>query len=157
MSMNLKQLLMCLLTSLQLVTAQSDKVLPERGDECGWLQGNPFGPVTEAIPYCSETKTDADWQTYTTDNPNLPGFPISYSILGLAFKLETTLLQADKILKDMNAEIISGIPGRAGEVEGLLVVRVPVNNQEAMNALVDALRKNPHVKVAVQDTLLSSQ
>jgi hypothetical protein len=140
----------------QSAATQSDnRVLPERLEECGWLQGNPFGPVTEAIPYCSEPMTVADQQTYTTDNPNLPGFPISYSILGLIFKLETTLLEADKILKDMNAEIISGIPGRSGEVEGLLQLRVPLSNQKEMNALVDALRKNLHIKIAVQDSFLS--
>jgi hypothetical protein len=82
---------------------------------------------------------------------------MSYKILGLAFTLETTLLEADKILKDMNAEIISGIPGRAGEVEGLLRLRVPLENHSQMNTLLDSLRNNPHIKVVIQDSLLSPQ
>jgi hypothetical protein len=70
MGHRLSLLILFILTHF-VISQSADRELPERSKECGWLQGNPFGPVTEAIPHCSEPTTTQDQQSFTTDNPRL--------------------------------------------------------------------------------------
>lgn len=84
----------------------------------------------------------------------MSGLYISYNTILLAFTLPTTVQQANAILNQIGAEIVGGLPGAIGEVEGALVVRVPNTTHQQMISTLATLKSNSNVRVAVQDVLL---
>ena len=81
------------------------------------FEGNPSDPVTEAIP---DKEYEVEEESFSDNHPNLPGLSISYNTLILAFTLDTTIEEANDTLDRINAEIVGGIPGVEGKVEGIL-------------------------------------
>jgi hypothetical protein len=114
------------------------------------LTGQPSDPATDAIP-------DLDFEFNPDDYAPHPDLEvtISYRTLYLAFKLDTTVADANAVLAEIEAEVIGGISGKADEAEGLLYVRVPTASHAEMDALIEQLRADPRVLLAVQDSVLT--
>ena len=115
------------------------------------LPGNATDPATEAIPDLDFIFREED---YSDDHPELGGLMVSFNTLFLVFTLDTTVAEANAILDDLSAEIVGGEPGSAGQIEGVLLLRLPTTTQTEMIAVLEQLRANPKVKIAVQDSLL---
>jgi Subtilase family len=115
------------------------------------LLGSPTSPAAVAVPRIEFTPKARD---YTTNHPTLAGSYISYNTILLAFKLNTTVQQANTILDQIGAEIVGGLPGAAGQVEGALIVRVANTTHQQMINMLATLKSNLSVMVAVQDVLL---
>ena len=109
------------------------------------LPGDGTVAATAAIP---ELPFVARPQDYTADHPDLGGLMISFNTLYVAFTLDTTVAEANAILRELNATIVGGIPGKAGQLEGMLMLRLPTTTHAAMIAAVAGLRANPKVKIA---------
>jgi hypothetical protein len=113
------------------------------------LIGEPDAPATDAIPDLNFEFSPDDYAPH----PDLGGLMVSYDTFYLAFNLDTTVGQANALLADIAAEIIGGVPGKAGEAEGILLVRVPSVSHSQLNAVIAQLNADPRVLVAVQDSL----
>ncbi|MDF1521760.1 MAG: S8 family serine peptidase, partial [Trueperaceae bacterium] len=137
------------LVVLALLVACARQVTPP-GNE---LIGGVDDPVEEAIPSADFVPRVED---YTEDHPDLPGVPLSFNTLVLVFEMGTTVGEANALLGGIGAEIVGGIPGVEGQAEGILYVRVPTADHQAMIDLLAQLRANPLVKHAVQDGLLTT-
>ena len=104
------------------------------------LIGGVNDPVEEAIPSLAFVPREDD---YTEDHPDLPGVPLSFNTLVLVFEQGTTVGEAQALLDDIEAEIVGGIPGVNGEAEGILFLRVPTADHQAMiDLLVAAARQS---------------
>jgi subtilisin family serine protease len=88
-------------------------------------------------------------QDYSTDHPELPGIKMSFNTMYLIFKLGVTVAQANEIIKSIDAEIVGGRPGVSDKVEGVLLLRTPTTTHPQMMAMIQQLKANPKVKVAV--------
>jgi hypothetical protein len=88
-------------------------------------------------------------------HPQLGGLKLSFRALYLVFKLDTTVAQANSLLAAIDAQVIGGSKGMFGEAEGVLYVRVPMDSHAEMDALIELLRADPLIKVAVQDSILA--
>ncbi len=115
------------------------------------LVGNPDDPATEAISNMNYVPRAED---YAKDHPKLGGIYLSYNTILLTFTLDTTVAQANAILKDMNAEIVGGFPGVADRAEGILVLRLPTQSNSELEARLALLRQEERIKSVVQDVLL---
>jgi Flp pilus assembly pilin Flp len=115
------------------------------------LSGALNEPATAAIPDKGLTPREQD---YRDDYPGLEGIYLSFNTLFLVFELDTTVAQANIILNQIEAEIVGGLQGVAGQTEGILIVRVPTESHLEMIAIIEELKQNPKVKLAVQDVLL---
>ena len=138
-----------LLSLLVLLAACARQVTPPVNE----LIGGVDDPVEEAIPSLDFIPREAD---YTEDHPDLPGVPVSFNTLVLVFEQGTTVGEAQSLLDDIGAEIVGGIPGVEGQAEGILFLRVPTADHQAMIDLLARLRADPLVKYAVQDGLLTT-
>ena len=118
----------------------------------GTLVGDETEPATEAIP---EIEFVAREEDYSEDHPDLEGMPISFNTLMLSFELDTTVSEANAILKDIDAEIVGGLPGVADQAKGILFLRVPSSSHEEMIQIIEDLENNPKVSVVVQDVLMT--
>ncbi|MBW6457351.1 MAG: S8 family serine peptidase, partial [Trueperaceae bacterium] len=116
------------------------------------LLGELDDPVEGAIPSAEFVPREED---YAEDHPDLPGVPISFNTLVLVFEMGTTVGEANDLLSDIGAEIVGGIPGVVGEAEGILFLRVPTADHQAMIDLLERLRADELVKHVVQDGLLT--
>ena len=116
------------------------------------LQGGVDDPVEGAIPSAEFVPREED---YTDDHPDLAGVGISFNTLVLVFEMGTTVGEANDLLSDIGAEIVGGIPGVVGEAEGILFLRVPTADHQAMIDLLERLRDDELVKHVVQDALLA--
>ena len=115
------------------------------------LPGDPDDLAAEAIPR-QDFEPRAD--VYSDDHPELGGMLISHNTLLLVFTLETSVAEANAILADIEAQIIGGMPGVAGQAPGILVVRVQTGNHPELIALIETLEQHPNVEIVVQDSLL---
>lgn len=119
------------------------------------IAGEESDSVTEAIPRLAYTPRPED---FSTDHPELAGMMISFNTLYLVFSLETTVGEANAILHELEPSIgptiVGGMPGVAGESEGILVLRLPTTTHAAMTAAIDKLYSHPQVEVAVAHMLL---
>ena len=116
------------------------------------LPGEVDDPVEEAVPDVEFVPREED---YAEDHPELAGVGISFNTVVLVFELGTTVGEANELLQEIGAEIVGGIPGVLGEAEGILFLRVPTADHEAMIVLLEHLRENPLVKHVVQDAFLA--
>jgi hypothetical protein len=114
------------------------------------LLGHPDDPAESAIPEMVFRARAAD---YATDHPDLPGVYISFNTLTLVFHVGTTVGQANEVLAALEAEIVGGIKGVAGQAAGILNLRLPATAHEQMDAALTTLRSNGRVRSAVQDAL----
>jgi hypothetical protein len=117
------------------------------------LPGGDDDPVEEVIPPFDFVPLAED---YSEDHPDLGGLAVSFNALVLVFEQGTTVADANLLLGDIGAEIVGGVPGRAGQVEGILFLRVPTQTHQQMIDLLARLRADPLVKTAVQDALLET-
>jgi subtilisin family serine protease len=117
------------------------------------LQGQPGDPAEAAIPLLDLAARAAD---YSDDHPDLPGFFLSFNTLTLEFELGTTVAGANAVLAPLDARIVGGIPGVAGQARGLLVLRLPTTSHAAMEATLVTLRANAAVRSAMQNMLVST-
>ena len=62
----------------------------------------------------------------------------------------TTVEEAQALLDELDGEIVGGIQGVEGQAEGILYVRVPAADHQAMLDLLAQLRADPLIKYAVQ-------
>ena len=118
------------------------------------LSGEGQEPAAAAVP---DMDFEPRAEDYSADHPELPGLPISFNTMSLVFALDTTVEQANAILADIGAEIVGGLPGVAGEAEGILIVRAPTTNHDEMTALLAMLDANEQVLLAVPDVMLGEQ
>jgi subtilisin family serine protease len=114
------------------------------------LDGDDNDPATSAIPDLNHTLRAED---FSDDHPELGGLMVSFNTLSLAFTLDTTVGEANTILVALGAKIVGGMPGVAGQIEGVLLLRLPITTHAEMIATIEALRANPNVKIAVQEGL----
>ena len=121
------------------------------GPDSQQLPGNAGDPATAAIPELDFIFRAED---YTDDHPELGGLMVSFNTLYLVFTLDTTVAEANAILAAISAEIVGGRPGAAGQIEGVLLLRLPTTTHSEIIAVLEQLRANPKVKFAVQDSLL---
>jgi subtilisin family serine protease len=117
------------------------------------LAGDPSSPAAAAIP---DRTFEARPDDYSADHPELGGVYISFNTLLLVLELGTTVGEANELLTGMDAEIIGGLPGQAEAAPGVLVVRVPTESHETMDALLAELEADERVAHAVQDALLET-
>ncbi|HSM03582.1 MAG TPA: S8 family serine peptidase [Longimicrobiales bacterium] len=110
--------------------------------------GDPASPAIPALEYRVEE------EDFTTGHPDLPGLPMAEDILILSFRLGTTVGEVNDLLQDLDAEIVGGLPGLAGEVPGILMLRVPTGSHAEMEALLETVRADPIVETALQDVAL---
>jgi hypothetical protein len=115
------------------------------------LPGSATAPATAAIPRLPLTFR---LQDYSPSHPDLSDLMVSYNTLFVAFTLDATVGEVNTILRNLGAVIVGGIPGKAGQIEGILLLRLPTTTHQAMSAVLAELRTNPKVKIAVQDSLL---
>ena len=119
----------------------------------GVLTGDDTAPAAEAIP---EIEFTARAEDYSEDHPNLEGMPISFNTFMLSFEFDTTVSEANTILKEIDAEIVGGLPGIEGKSKGTLILRIPSNSHEEMTQVIESLESNSKVSVVVQDILIST-
>lgn len=117
------------------------------------LPGDPGDPAAEAI---TQSRWEPRPDDYQADHPELGDTYVSTNTLLLAFTLETTVAQANALLAEIDAEIIAGQPGVAGEAAGILALRVPTTTHQEMTALIATLQADARVQYAVQDALLET-
>ncbi|MBN1164655.1 MAG: S8 family serine peptidase [Candidatus Krumholzibacteriota bacterium] len=118
------------------------------------MQGDPEDPAEEAIPEFSFVPNKEE---YSTDHPQLEGFPLSFKTVMAVFELGTTVEEANIIIDDLGAEIVGGIAGVAGQAEGIIFLKLPTSTHNEMDDALDDLRANPRVRYAVQDALVGTQ
>ncbi|MEA2678011.1 MAG: hypothetical protein QOJ81_2152 [Chloroflexota bacterium] len=128
----------------------------------GALDGPPSGlmelpgpPDASAAGHIPDLHLEFSPADYAPD-PELGGLSVSFRTLFLAFTLDTTVEQANALLSEIGAEIIGGRQGKTGQLPGLLYLSVPTTSHPEMDALIDRLRLDPRVLVAVPDSLLES-
>ncbi|MCO6436659.1 MAG: S8 family serine peptidase [Phycisphaerae bacterium] len=141
-----------LLTSLLVLIGQAAcNTHPHQGDQdtLTSIPGDNDAPASEAIPQISNPGIEP---TYSTDYPDLPGMEISHDTLHIVFTLDTTVAEANAIIQGLNAEIIFGLPGKAGKVEGVMSLRLPTRSHAELVPILESLSQNPNVKHVVPDT-----
>jgi hypothetical protein len=141
----------------QYVPIENGRTLPIKfriEQEARLLPGDPDAPAVEAIPDLNFVAQEED---YSDDHPQLGGVFVSFNVLILSFTLDATVGEANGILSSIDGEIVGGIPGVAGEVAGILFVRVPTTSHEELIALLDDLRAIDKVANVVQDALLEAE
>jgi subtilisin family serine protease len=117
------------------------------------LPGDVDDPASEAIPVKPFVARPDD---YAEDAAGMEGVFVSFNTLLLAFAPDVTVGDANALLTGIGATIVGGIPGVEGEAAGIVVLRVPITDHVAMNALITTLEQDPRVLHVVQDALLET-
>jgi len=107
--------------------------------------------INDTIP---EQAYNPLFEDFSLDHPDIPGIYISYNTVMLAFKLGTTVDQANQVLDDANAEIVGGIPGDAGENPGILIVKTDSQSHEEMETIIDQMMASGYILGVVRDALM---
>jgi hypothetical protein len=123
-----------------LIVLPADRLLP----------GHPADPAESAIPDLMFRARAGD---YTPDHPDLPGVYLSFNTLRLVFQVGTTVAQANAVLASLDAEIVGGMTGVAGQAAGILALRLPTTSHEQMEAALETLRSHDRVRSVLQDAL----
>ena len=135
-----------------LVAACGDSTGPD-GPTGDRLAGDPTDPAVAAIerePY--EPRAD----DFSLGHPDLPGMLLSHRVAIVAFGAGATVGAANALLDELDAEIIGGIPGVAGQAAGLLALRVPSASHESMESSLASIRSRAFVESATQDIELGT-
>lgn len=94
-----------------------------------------------------------DTTHYRTDNPRLPGMPVSVNRLNVLLKPTATVGEVNGLLAELEAQVIGGLPG--GGSGGLLVLKLPTTSSAQIEAARTLARAKPFVQVATTDVRLT--
>lgn len=117
----------------------------------GPIAADPSAPVagSGALPEFDDAAS-----TYRRDHPDLPGIGISVDTVLLAFRLETTVAQANQVLAAEDATVAGGVAGTPGAASGIWILRLPTTTHAELALAVVRLENAPVVEAVVPDTLL---
>jgi hypothetical protein len=116
------------------------------------LPGLPTASAATAIPRQAFVSRPPD---YATDHPDLPGVPLSFNTLTVAFAADATVGAVNAILTEFNAKIVGGLPGTPGQAPGILFLRLPTRSHAEMLPRLALLRQRSGVVAAAQDVILT--
>ncbi|MEA2676319.1 MAG: hypothetical protein QOJ81_460, partial [Chloroflexota bacterium] len=92
------------------------------------LAGDPGTSAADAVPNLDFQFSPDDY----SPDPDLGGLTVSFDTLFLVFKLDTTVGQANDLLAQIGAHIIGGRTGKAGDLSGILYIRVSTTTAAEM-------------------------
>lgn len=110
------------------------------------LPGNPDDDAVAAIPTFEVIPEETD---YRTDHPDLPGAPVSPSLLLLSPTPGTTVAELDALLDTHDALVTGGLPG-------VLVLRIPTEDHATTADLIATLEADPRVAAVAPDIVLGT-
>lgn len=116
------------------------------------LGGDEDEPATEVVPLVRFAPREGD---YREDHPELPGVPLSFNTLVVAFEAGATVAEVNAALAVVEAEVVGTAPGVPGEVGSILYLRIPSSTHVQMEEALDSLRSTPVVLHAARDILLA--
>jgi len=117
------------------------------------IRGDPDDALTGAV---GDIVYEPDYTSFTTDHPDLPGLAISFNTVAVVFKLGTTVRDANRALRDVDAELVGSIGGIEGHAPATLMLRLSTIDHPEMEIALQQLAGNPNVYTAVQDILIES-
>lgn len=117
------------------------------------LAGDPDAPTSELPRSAFVPRAD----DYSTTHPELPGVPLSHSVLMVALTRDATLGDVSALIEELGAELAGSIPGEAGASGGIVFLRLPTSSHAEMESALARVRNNPRVAAAAQDILLQGQ
>ena len=115
------------------------------------LPGDPGSAAEAVLPWIPFVPLDGDYRSGSAD---APGWQVAVSTLGLAFRLGVSVAEANAVLRDIGARIVGVGPGRAGEVEAVLMARVGSTTHEELAGVVATLVADDRVLAAAPDVVL---
>lgn len=113
------------------------------------IPGAASSPAVAAIPLRAAPRMNP--AEFTAGSPGLPKSAVSFRNVLLLIAADATLGQLNALLKLVHAEIIAGSPGVAGQVPGILVVRLQTTSHAEMAAVLTLLRQQAIVRQAQPD------
>ena len=141
-------------TSSQQVQVEFNEVLQEELPGLTQVPGNPGDPVAEAIPDIFYRPDLDDYE------PGIAGFtgqiPTGRNILNLTFTHDTTVAEANQLLRDLGAVIVGGLPGINGEIKGDLTVRVPTESMQKLIDLITSLKTHPNLAFVTPSVIIGN-
>jgi hypothetical protein len=118
------------------------------------IPGDPGDPVEGAIP---EFGFVAVGDYYSTGHPDLAGAYLSHEVAIVVFGLGTTIADANALISLHGASVVGGLTGVNGQAPGILFLRLPTDTHTEMESALADMRGEPHVLIAVQDMLMSTE
>jgi len=116
------------------------------------LPGAATAPAATAIPRRIAPTRPED---YRTDHPDFRGMPIAINTIMVLLEPAATIGAVNTLLRSVDAEIIGGVPGVAGQVPALVVLRVPTRTHVELTAVLTTLKASDLVRAAVQESALA--
>jgi len=119
------------------------------------LSGAVGDPAPGAIPSRPFVPRGDD---YSDSHPELGGVFLSFNTVLLVLEPATTVGEANGLLDELDAEIVGGIPGVAGDpvASGVLFLRLPTRTHAELDARLTALRTRAGVSFVAPDVLLEA-
>ena len=119
----------------------------EEPSELRQIPGNPDDLAIESLTY---REYDA-LENLEKDFVKVDGVDYPLKVLIVCFTAETQIGEINAFLRDLKAEIVGVLPGRADILIGLtLVLRVPTQSYEELHSLVNEVSNLPIVENAVE-------
>lgn len=115
------------------------------------LPGAPDAPATDALPLFNFVPERSG---YSTDYPNLEGFPISYNLALIVLTKEASRREINTLVSSLGACLVGMAPGDLNARPPLVILKLPLESHSAMTAALEQLRNDPIVQHATPDTLL---
>ena len=139
-------------TTSEQVQAEFGEVLVQKDtDRLTQIPGDPAERVAEAIPFILYVPNldnyDTGLEAFTGD------LLTARNVLHLTFTEDITVARANQLLRDIDAVIVGGLPGK---VEGDVTVRVPTESQEDLFSLYNELKANPILVFVVPEVILGN-